>query len=38
LEEKDLDRIRAGYEKLAERARQELRLGKVDTDCPDIED
>ncbi|MDX6272160.1 MAG: hypothetical protein QOD28_3383 [Acidobacteriota bacterium] len=38
LEEKDLDRIRAGYEKLAERARQELQLGKVDTDCPDIED
>ncbi|MDQ1559263.1 MAG: hypothetical protein QOD32_2323 [Pyrinomonadaceae bacterium] len=38
LEEKDLDRIRAGYEKLAERARQELRQGKADTDCPDIED
>jgi low affinity Fe/Cu permease len=38
LEERDLDRIRAGYEKLAERARERLRLGEVDTDSPDIED
>lgn len=38
LEEKDLDRIRANYGKLAERAREGLEQGKIDTDCPDIED
>ena len=32
LEEKDLDRIRADYETLAESARTDLRSGKVDTD------
>jgi low affinity Fe/Cu permease len=37
LEEKDLDQIRATYEKLAERAREQLEQGKFDTDCPDIE-
>jgi len=37
LEEADLDRIRAGYEKLAERARVDLRSGKRDTDVPDVE-
>ena len=31
LEEEDLDRIRASYEKLAERARSGLRHGKADT-------
>jgi len=31
LEERELDRIRAGYEKLAERARKELRQGVPDT-------
>jgi low affinity Fe/Cu permease len=38
LEEKDLNRIRSNYERLAEHAREELRQGKLDTDCPDIED
>jgi len=37
LEEKDLDRIRAGYEKLAERARANLGRGKFDTDVPEVE-
>jgi low affinity Fe/Cu permease len=36
LEERDLDRIRATYEKLAEQARDELAQGKIDTDCPDV--
>src|SRR5918997_248284 len=38
LEEKDLDRIRNNYERLAEQAREELGQGKLDTDCPDLED
>ena len=38
LEEKDLNRIRNNYEQLAEQAREELRQGKLDTDCPDIEE
>jgi low affinity Fe/Cu permease len=38
LEEKDLNRIRNNYERLAELAREELRQGKLDTDCPDIEE
>ena len=38
LEETDLNRIRNNYERLAQRAREELRQGKLDTDCPDIED
>lgn len=37
LEERDLDRIRANYEKLAERARTELGEGRIDTDCPDVD-
>ena len=37
LEEKDLDRIRTNYEKLAERARADLALGKFDTDVPEVE-
>lgn len=37
LEEKDLDRIRANYEKLAERARADLQQGKVDTDVPQVD-
>lgn len=36
LEERDLDRIRANYEKLAERAREELEQGRLDTDCPEV--
>jgi low affinity Fe/Cu permease len=35
LEEQELDSIRARYLKLAERARQELRSGRLDTDAPD---
>ena len=37
LEERDLDRIRNGYEKLAERARAELREGRRDTGVPEVE-
>jgi low affinity Fe/Cu permease len=37
LEERDLDRIRARYADLAERARLDLRRGRVDTDTPDVE-
>jgi low affinity Fe/Cu permease len=37
LEERDLDRIRASYEKLAERAREQLGQGKIDTDCPEVD-
>lgn len=36
LEEADLDRIRAGYGKLAARARAELRRGQSDTGVPDV--
>jgi low affinity Fe/Cu permease len=37
LEEKDLDRIRDSYEKLAERARADMQDGKDDTDVPEVE-
>lgn len=37
MEENDLDRIRASYEKLAESARENLRCGKDDTDAPEVE-
>jgi low affinity Fe/Cu permease len=37
LEEKDLDRIRTNYEKLAESARANLELGKFDTDVPEVD-
>lgn len=36
-EEAELDRIRDGYVKIAERARQDLRLGKFDTGAPGVE-
>jgi low affinity Fe/Cu permease len=36
LEEQELDRIRAGYAQLAERARQELRRGRPDTGVEDV--
>jgi low affinity Fe/Cu permease len=35
LEEEELDRIRARYTKLAERARADLREGRTDTDAPE---
>jgi low affinity Fe/Cu permease len=35
LEEHELDSIRGRYLKLAERAREELRSGRLDTDAPD---
>jgi low affinity Fe/Cu permease len=38
LEEEELDRIRAAYAKLAERARLNLRLGGGDTDVPEMTD
>ncbi len=38
LEEKDLDRIRSGYEKLAKHARAALQEGKLDTNVPDVEE
>ena len=37
LEEHELERIRTGYTRLAERARVRLRSGKTDTDAPDTE-
>jgi low affinity Fe/Cu permease len=36
LEEEDLDRIRAQYEKLAKRARADLRHGQPDTGAPEV--
>jgi low affinity Fe/Cu permease len=36
LEEGELDRIRAGYARLAERAREDLRRGQSDTGIPDV--
>jgi low affinity Fe/Cu permease len=37
LDEEQLDRIRADYEKLAKEARKELQQGMVDTNVPDVE-
>ncbi len=37
LEEDELNRIRHGYSDLAERARQELKLGKADTGNPEVD-
>ena len=36
LEEQELDRIRAKYASLAERARADLRHGQVDTGAPEV--
>ncbi len=36
LDQKDLDRIKAEYGKLAEKARKDLKKGKKDTDVPDV--
>jgi low affinity Fe/Cu permease len=36
LEEHELDRVRAGYAELAERARADLRRGKRDTGAPQV--
>ncbi|HEY0003227.1 MAG TPA: low affinity iron permease family protein [Pyrinomonadaceae bacterium] len=38
LDEKELDKIRASYEKLAERARKDLAKGKRDTGVKDLDD
>jgi hypothetical protein len=38
LEEEELDRIRAYYERLAERAHVDLRRGLRDTGVPDVEE
>jgi hypothetical protein len=38
LDEKDLDRIRINYQKLAERARRDLKEGKIDTEIGDLDD
>jgi low affinity Fe/Cu permease len=38
LEEEELDRIRGGYTRLAERARGRLRAGRSDTDVPETDD
>jgi low affinity Fe/Cu permease len=37
LEEHELEKIRGGYTRLAERARSRLRTGEADTDAPDTE-
>ncbi len=36
LDQKDLDRIKAEYRNLAEKARKDLKKGKGDTDVPEI--
>ncbi len=36
LEDRELDRIRAGYMRLAGRAREDLREGKADTGVPEV--
>jgi low affinity Fe/Cu permease len=36
LDDKELDRIRLRYEKLAEKARENLKGGAFDTDVPDV--
>ncbi len=36
LEERELDKIRSTYTRLAERARENLRRGDSDTDSPDL--
>jgi low affinity Fe/Cu permease len=36
LDERQLDRIRAGYGELAKKARENLKRGQVDTGSPDI--
>jgi low affinity Fe/Cu permease len=36
LEDRELDLIRAGYTRLAERAREALKSGAVDTDAPEV--
>jgi len=38
LEEHELERIRGGYTRLAERARGRLRAGEADTDVPETDD
>src|SRR5512136_3124631 len=38
LDEKDLDRIKDKYRKLAEKAREDLKKGKRDTDVPEVKD
>jgi low affinity Fe/Cu permease len=36
LDQKDLDRIKTEYRKLAEKARKDLKKGKRDTDVPEV--
>jgi DNA polymerase III delta prime subunit len=36
LDEKELDRIKAEYRKLAEKARKDLKKGKEDTGVPQV--
>jgi low affinity Fe/Cu permease len=37
LEDDELDRIRSGYARLAEEAREKLRRGRKDTDVPEVD-
>ena len=37
LSEKEMDKIRADYEKLAAKAREALEKGTSDADCPDVD-
>ena len=37
LEDEELDRIRAGYTRLAGRAREELRDGQADVGSPEVD-
>lgn len=36
LDDREIDRIRRNYEKLAAKAREDLKNGKIDTEMPDI--
>jgi len=37
LDDKTLDKIRARYRKLAAKAREDIKAGKLDIDCVDVE-
>lgn len=37
LEEEELDRIRANYQKLAKEAREAVKQGQFDTDVPEVD-
>jgi len=38
LDDKTLDKVRLRYRKLAEKAREDIKSGKLDIGCEDVED